>query len=68
VEWADQQKCWPHLLREMSKIVEYLTAELDWKSFSRRVVGVYRDAKKLHGQKGKLSNNDYRYGRCETGK
>ena len=23
-----------------------------------RVVGVYRDAKKLHGQKGKLASND----------
>jgi hypothetical protein len=46
----------------MSKIEEYLTAELDWKSFSRRVVGVYRDAKKLHGQKGKLASNDYDMG------
>jgi len=62
VQCADQQKCWPHLLREMSKIEEHLTAELDWKSFSRRVVGVYRDAKKLHGQKGKLDCNGYDMG------
>lgn len=59
VECADQQKCWPHLLREMSKIDERLTIELDWRSFSRRVVDVYSDAKKLHGQKGKLASNDY---------
>ncbi len=59
VERADQQKCWPHLLREISKIEEHLTVELDWNSFSRRLAGVHRDAKKLHGQKGKLDSNDY---------
>jgi transposase len=62
VQCADQQKCWPHLLREMSKIEEQLTVELDWKSFSRRVVAVYRDAKKLHSQKGTLASNDYDMG------
>jgi len=46
----------------MSKIEEQLTVELDWKSFSRRLVSVCRDAKKLHGKKGTLDSNDYDIG------
>ncbi|MBN8603067.1 MAG: IS66 family transposase, partial [Planctomycetes bacterium] len=33
--------------------------ELDWKSFSRRLVDVYRDTKKLHGQTARLDSNGY---------
>lgn len=59
MECADQQKCLPHLLHVIGKIEEHSTSELDWKPFARLAVGIYRDAKKLHGQKGKLdSNND----------
>jgi transposase len=47
-----------YLPREMSKIEKHLTAILAWKSFSRRLIRVYRDAKIRHGQKGKLDSND----------
>lgn len=39
-----------------------MTVELDWKSLSFRVVGIYRDAKKLHGQKVKVASIDYDFG------
>jgi len=45
---ADQQKCWPHLLRDAASVDEKSSGDLEWSSFCRRLVGVYRDAKKLH--------------------
>jgi len=45
---ADQQKCWPHLLRDAAAVDEKSPDDAEWKSFCRRLVGVYRDAKKLH--------------------
>lgn len=56
---ADKQKCWPHLLRDAAAVSEKHGAHPEWKSFSRRLVSVYRDAKKLHAQKGKLDEAAY---------
>ena len=55
---AEKQKCWPHLLRDMAKVDEQ-TEDTNWKSFSRRLVGVYRDAKKLHGQRDAMQESAY---------
>ena len=64
---ADKQKCWPHLLRDVAKVDEreaiqreasddsvaaQSDARREWKSFARRLVSVYRAAKKLHPQRG----------------
>ena len=66
---ADKQKCWPHLLRDVAKVDERtVKARSDagptdegreWKSFSRRLVSVYRAAKKLHPQRGTLNEDEY---------
>ncbi len=61
---ADKQKCWPHLLRDVAKVDERSTDERspeaqEWKSFSRRLVSVYRAAKKLHPQRGTLNEDEY---------
>ena len=52
---ADQQKCWPHLLRDVASVDEKSRGDDQWDSFCRRLVGVYRDAKKLHALKGELA-------------
>lgn len=56
---ADKQKCWPHLLRDAAAVSEKYHDHPEWKSFSRRLVGVYRDAKKLHGVRSTMSQHDY---------
>jgi len=56
---AEKQKCWPHLLRDVAEVDEQHGDDPEWKSFSRRLVGVYRDAKKLHPQRGKMLEADY---------
>lgn len=48
VACADQQKCWPHLLRDVAAVDEQSAGDPEWASFCRRLVGVYRDAKTLH--------------------
>lgn len=62
VACADQQKCWPHLLREMGKIEEQANASSDWQSFARRVISVYRDAKSLHAQRQELTGDPFDIG------
>ncbi|MEM1227635.1 MAG: transposase, partial [Planctomycetota bacterium] len=47
---ADKQKCWPHLLRDAAAVSEKHGENRQWRSFSRCLVGVCRDAKKLHPQ------------------
>ncbi|MEM8910276.1 MAG: IS66 family transposase [Planctomycetota bacterium] len=56
---ADKQKCWPHLLRDAAAVSEKHGENREWRSFSRRLVGVYRDAKKLHPQKRSMDEPDY---------
>ena len=66
---ADKQKCWPHLLRDVAKVDEREAiqreagdnsdAGREWKSFARRLVSVYRAAKKLHPQRGTLNEDKY---------
>jgi hypothetical protein len=56
---ADKQKCWPHLLRDVADVDERNSDHREWKSFSRRLVSVYRDAKELHQQRGKMAESDY---------
>jgi transposase len=54
-----KQKCWPHLLRDAAAVDEKHGDHPEWKSFSRRLISVYRAAKKLHGQRGSLAEDDY---------
>jgi transposase len=56
---ADKQKCWPHLLRDVAAVDEVAHDHQEWKSFSRRLVGVYRDAKKLHPQRATMAEEAY---------
>lgn len=56
---ADKQKCWPHLLRDVAAVDEKNPDHPEWKSFSRRLGRVYRDAKRLHDQRGTLEEPDY---------
>ncbi len=56
---ADKQKCWQHLLRDVAAVDEVSTDHNEWKSFSRRLVGVYRDAKKLHPLRAKMAADAY---------
>lgn len=59
VSCAEKQKCWPHLLRDVAAVDEANQHDEQWKSFSRRLVAIYRDAKKLHTQRGKLAGDEY---------
>lgn len=56
---ADQQKCWPHLLRDVAAVDEKSPDDAEWASFSRRLVRVYRDARKLHDRRDTLAADDY---------
>lgn len=56
---ADQQKCWPHLLRDAAAVEEKHGGHPEWKSFARRLTGVYREAKKLHSRRTSLAETDY---------
>ncbi len=56
---ADKQKCWPHLLCDVVAIDEAHADHQEWQSFSRRLVGVYRDAKKLHPQRAQMTASVY---------
>lgn len=56
---ADKQKCWPHLLRDAAAISEKHSDDPEWKSFSRRLVGAYRDAKKLQSKRTQLAEHEY---------
>lgn len=56
---ADQQKCWPHLLRDAAAVSEKYGDDPEWKSFSRRLVSVFRDAKKLHSEKASKPEPEY---------
>lgn len=56
---ADKQKCWPHLLRDAAAVSENHSEDPKWKSFSRRLVGVYRDAKKLQSKRAQLAEHEY---------
>ena len=56
---ADQQKCWPHLLRDVASVDEKSRGDRHWDSFCRRLVSVYRDAKKLHGVGDEMPEADY---------
>ena len=59
VDCADKQKCWPHLLRDMSAVDEKHSDDKQWASFSRRVAGVFRDAKKLQAARTEMSETQY---------
>jgi transposase len=56
---ADQQKCWPHLLRDVAAVDEKFPHDPEWASFCRRLVGVYRDAKRLHATRGTAEEDAY---------
>lgn len=56
---ADRQKCWPHLLRDAAAVDEKHSDNPEWKSFARRLTGVYRDAKKLHSRRTSMAEADY---------
>jgi transposase len=56
---ADKQKCWPHLLRDAAAVSEKHGDHPEWKLFSRRLVNVYRDAKKLQTQSPLMAEADY---------
>ena len=55
---AEKQKCWPHLLRDAASVDEK-TEDENWKSFSRRLASIYRDAKKLQGNRETLEESAY---------
>lgn len=56
---ADKQKCWPHLLRDAAAVDEKHGDHPQWKSFARRLTGVYRDAKQLHARRTSMAEADY---------
>ncbi|QDU95605.1 Transposase IS66 family protein [Lignipirellula cremea] len=56
---GDQQKCWPHLLRDMASVDEKHSGDKEWQSFARRVISVYREAKKLQAAKATTVEVDY---------
>lgn len=56
---ADQQKCWPHLLRDAAAVDERHGDDPEWKSFARRMTSVYRAARKLHPQRESMAEADY---------
>ncbi|MCR9117425.1 MAG: IS66 family transposase [bacterium] len=51
ISCADQQKCWPHLLRDAAEVDKRHSNHPQWTSFCRRLVSVYRAAKKLHARR-----------------
>ena len=59
ISCADQQKCWPHLLRDLAEVDKKHSDHPEWKSFSRRLVSVYRQAKRLHAQREEILEDEY---------
>ncbi len=59
IDCADQQKCWPHLLRDVAAVDEKSSDDPEWASFCRRLVSTYRAAKKLHPQRSTMDKDDY---------
>lgn len=59
IDCADKQKCWPHLLRDMAKVDQDNPDDREWASFSRRVVSVFRDAKKTHDARADIAELEY---------
>ena len=59
VACTDQQKCWPHLLRDVAAVDERNPDDPSWKSFARRLTSAFRAAKKLHSQRPGMPEEDY---------
>lgn len=59
IDCADKQKCWPHLLRDMAKVDELNQDDKEWVSFSRRVLSVFRKAKKVHTSRVDMQESQY---------
>lgn len=59
VHCADQQKCWPHLLRDAAAVDQQHGHDPEWKSFARRMTSVFRAAKKLHAQRESMAETEY---------
>ncbi len=56
---ADNQKCWRHLLCDATAVSEKHSENPEWKSYPRRLVGMYRDAKKLLSKRTQLAVHEY---------
>jgi transposase len=54
-----QQKCWPHLLRELTEVDEGPEDGGDWPEFTKRLRRLYGDAIRLTAARGHLSADAY---------
>jgi transposase len=54
-----KQKCWPHLLRELTEVDAGSEAGDDWPAFAKRLRRVYGDAIRLELSRGVRSTDEY---------
>ena len=59
IDCADRQKCWPHLLRDVASVDDRCRGDREWDSFCRRLMGVYRDSRRLQARKSTLDAAEY---------
>jgi hypothetical protein len=56
---AQKQKCLAHLLGDLKKVKKYKDTSGDWKSFSKRLKRLLRDALRLCGRRNSLKAEKY---------
>ena len=56
---AQKQKCLAHLLGDMKKVAKYKDTSEDWKTFSKRLKRLLRDAMRLRGRRKQYSALKY---------
>jgi transposase-like protein len=56
---AQKQKCLAHLLNDLKKVAKYKDTSGDWKTFSKRLKRLLRDAMRLCGRRDKMSVEKY---------
>ena len=56
---AQKQKCLTHLLGDMKKVAKYKDTSGDWKTFSKRLKRLLRDAMRLRGRRDTMTAKKY---------
>ena len=56
---AQKQKCLVHLLTDMKKVSKYKDTSEDWKTFSKRLKRLLRDAMRLRGRRDTMTAEKY---------
>jgi hypothetical protein len=56
---TQKQKCLAHLLNDLKKVAKYKDTSKDWKTFSKRLKRLLRDAMRLRGRRDSMTAEKY---------